>query len=50
MLRMSYGESSLTLVYYAERRRLSKLGKNPDSVRWVSKGITHSPTAVLDEF
>jgi hypothetical protein len=30
-------------VYYAERRRLEKLGKNPDSVHWVSKVDELSP-------
>jgi hypothetical protein len=37
------GKRGEEVVYDAERRRLKKLGKNPDSVHWVSKANELSP-------
>ena len=37
------GKRGEEAAYYAERRRLKKLGKNPDSVHWVSKVDELSP-------
>ena len=37
------GKRGEEVVYHAERRRLKKRGKNPDSVRWVSKVDELSP-------
>ncbi|BCW78325.1 DUF3883 domain-containing protein [Arthrobacter sp. NicSoilC5] len=37
------GKRGEEVVFHAERQRLSKLGKNPDSVRWVSKVNELSP-------
>ena len=37
------GKRGEEIVYQAERRRLKKLGKNPDSVHWVSKVDELSP-------
>jgi hypothetical protein len=37
------GKRGEEVAYQAERRRLKKLGKNPDSVHWVSKADEMSP-------
>ena len=37
------GKRGEEVAYHAERRRLKKLGKNPDSVHWVSKVDELSP-------
>jgi hypothetical protein len=37
------GKRGEDAAYHAERRRLKKLGKNPDSVHWVSKADELSP-------
>jgi hypothetical protein len=41
------GKRGEEVVYHAERERLNKLGKNPDSVRWVSKVDELSPYDIV---
>jgi hypothetical protein len=41
------GKRGEEVVYHAERERLNKLGKNPGSVRWVSKVDELSPYDIV---
>jgi len=41
------GRHGEEVVYHAERQRLSKLGKNPNSVRWVSRVNELSPYDIV---